>query len=28
MTVIDAKTLKVLATVPAGKDPNGLGFRP
>jgi YVTN family beta-propeller protein len=28
ITVIDAKTLKVLATVPAGKDPNGLGFRP
>jgi len=28
VTVIDAKTLKVLNTIPAGKDPNGLVFRP
>jgi YVTN family beta-propeller protein len=28
VTIIDARTLKVLATVPVGKDPNGLAFRP
>src|SRR5207244_6315240 len=28
VAVIDAKALKVLTTVPAGKDPNGLAFRP